>query len=1231
MQEGLRSRRTYQVDRDPAGFLWVYSQEGLVRFDGSEFRPYPLDETIMSRDHVQSATRLVHDAEGRLYVSLRSGKVFCYETRMDRFRLVADLSLSLPESVMLNDIFPLSDAALLCATSEGLYRFEAAPGDAPGAGTLTCCALKGETLQEIKAASDGSLYIAARSGVFHASADGSFAERMAAIPGAAYLHVQEVDGKLFLGTFSEGLWVYDGKRCERIGHLPPVPVRAFCSPSDGILLVGLDGAGVFQVDLSSLQVTPALSAEEGDLSDNTVSDLCADPDGTLWVATTTGGLNRVQPEASTVRWIREEGWNNHVNVIYQDQDGDFWYGTNNGVSLHGKDGSIRHFLPGRVVLSLAQDPMGNVYVGGYGMQPWRISKASGRAQPLPGAPLQYIYYIYPDGDTLWFGGLEGNFCRLDVRTGQWQEYPFSCVGDIWPDGDRHLYLAGCDGLGRFDKETGEVTWIRDFGPFTLRYPVRALFRASDGALWMATDGDGLICHDPRSGDALRYTKENGLLSNSVISVHEDLEGRIWFTTEEGLFWLDPARRTVIDAGPLLDLDGGIFNPNAAWLHADGTLSFGTSEGVLSFDAGKMDYFRPLKIRLLLTDLEINYEKAVPGGNVLSCSLEETPSLTLGARSNSFSFLFSALNFDSDFRVRYEYRLEGRDPHWRETTSAARAEYVEVPAGRYVFSLRAVDKYSGEQLALRMLPVRVLPPWYASGWAFVGYGLVLLAVAAWGLHTRRRRIYEQKVRDKMRSFVSVAHDLKTPVSLIKAPLGDLENRTDLPPDSREAVTLASRNADRLMEMISQLLDLREAGDREAGQLELEMTDLAPWMSLCLEPFRPVALQKGIDLSLDVSASMPKVPVDRKKLTSIMENLLSNALKYTEKGAVDVAVRPEGRRYLIEVSDTGIGIPAQEQKRLFSDSFRASNVGDASGTGIGLMITRELVRSLGGRISFRSGEGSGTRFRLSFPLHYRHFVPAEEAPEMPTTTVEALPEGGGDRVTVLVVDDEPDMLSYLCGLLRDDYDVLTATQGNEALEMVRSRNPDVVITDLVMPGLSGEELCRLLKSSVETSHIPVILLTGVSARQSIVFGLEAVLKARLGSIIGERERLRSYLRATDGRAAASSDVPDWGSRLDREFMEKVLAVLEREIANPDFSINDLCREVAMSRTAFFNKLKSLTGQGPNDYIRTFRLNRAKELLLQHRLSVQEVSDRVGFSDAKYFSSCFKKQFGESPSRI
>lgn len=1235
MEDGLSGRRVYQIRSTPEGFLWIYSSGGLDRFDGSEFRHYRLDDNVVSRDREQSATRLRTNGDGQLWLSFRNGKVYGYNSRMDRFDLLADF-----QGLKLNDVSLRPDGTMVLACGDGLALYEA--------GGLRRLGLQGVEVNSLQPGDGGGLWVSTSEGLYRADADGASVERLPETPRWQVLSVYEHKGRLYVGTFSDGAWVFDlnSGSLKRLDGIPPIPVRVFRSLPEGDVLAGVDGAGVFRIKDGG-------AAEKiwnnGELSDETISDINMDKGGRIWVATTTNGLDCILPEQNTVTWTsHEEGqsqslYQNHVNAIFCDRDGDFWYGTNRGVSCRGESG-WRHFLTGEgnVILALSQDRDGNIWVGGYGCGVYVIDKKSGKVRPVSDCPLKYVYYIYQDDETVWIGGLDGDLYSYVLQDRSWSGIKSDCVGDIWPDGRDGLWLAGCSGLGHLDKRTGSLEWKREFGDVVLTYTVRALFMSQDGSLWLATDGDGLIHYDPATDVSERFTTANGLLSDSVISVHEDRDGRIWLTTEEGLFWLDPRRKTVIAADDLLGISAGIFNPNSVWLSTDGALSLGTSEGVMSFRPSELDYFSQQERELIFTDLSINYDRIVPGDKLLPCNLNNIERLVLPFGSNSFSLAFSSIRYGSDFRIRYEYKLEGYDLRWIPTESSAKADYVKVRSGRYSFFFRAVDKYTDEVIATRVLPLTVRRPLALRWWAFLLYVLVLAMVVELYLRYRRSRRYEERVQEKMRTFVSVAHDLKTPVSLIKAPLGDLEDMEGLPEASRRAIETASSNADKLMNMISQLLDLRNNSEVGAS-LELTMTDVGKYVSSLLEDFRAAAVHKGLELTLDVSSDMPEVAVDRGKLSLIVNNLLSNAIKYTENGYVSVEVSPSSENWNLTVRDSGIGIPKDEIARVFSDSFRASNVGTVEGVGIGLMITRQVVREHQGDIRLRSEEGHGSVFTVTLPYRYKGVEVVDGSVEEGVMPESVQVSSSTERDTILVVDDEQDMVNYLSSVLSPDYDVLTALDGGTALDIARQRNPDIIVTDLVMPVLSGEDLCRMLKASVDTSHIPVILLTGISDRQSIIFGLEAgandyiikpfdssVLKARIRNLLSERQRLRETIM-TLKPASDTVIEPDYGNRLDKEFMDKVIAVIGREYGNQEFSINDLCMEVAMSRTSFYNKLKTLTGQAPNDFIRVYRLNRAKEFLSEHRYSIAEVSDMVGFADPKYFSVCFKKQFGESPSKV
>ena len=523
------------------------------------------------------------------------------------------------------------------------------------------------------------------------------------------------------------------------------------------------------------------------------------------------------------------------------------------------------------------------------------------------------------------------------------------------------------------------------------------------------------------------------------------------------------------------------------------------------------------------------------------------------------------------------------------------------------------------------------------------GCVVLLV----LYLRYRRA-EDNFEWKMHAIVDWVHDIRTPASLLKVSLGELEAKGNLSEESKHNLDVALRTADKLLSLTAQLLDWQKS-EFYVSPLKITSCDLASYLEEKRNDFQASASRKGLALQVEVPANVPKVWIDRDKMDHIIDNLLGNALKYTNEGTIGLRGKAEDGKWILQISDTGIGIPAEEQSHIFKKYYRAHNVselGDVPGNGIGLLLTRRLVEQHQGTITFSSTEGEGTTFVAVFPLKPKGVIvedktasnpPDEESDALGHPTVLS---DDTDKNVLLLAEDDVDMGDYLENALSAEYKVVSVSDGEKALEKARKINPDIIISDIVMPILKGDELCRLLKSSVETSHIPVILLTALSEREDIVYGLEAgatdyiikpfdlsVLKARLRNVLQHRQRFRLEVLSMGEKA----EEIDYSNQLDKEFLEKVMGIINQEMSNMDFSVNDFCRMVGMSRTSIYNKLKSLTGQGPQDLIRIMRLNKAKELLESRRHTIGEVSALVGFSDPKYFSTCFKKQFGVSPSKI
>lgn len=1270
IRDGLSSRQTYQICKDSTGFIWIYTHMGVDRYDGNKIRHYALEETIESKDHILSFTVMDVDKKGNLWIALRNGRIYQYDKLKDSFCLQTDLSQFI-SSPVLNGMEFEEDEGLWLSTSTGVYYWDKVSD------VLSPAGLIGEWTNCIIKAENDAFFVGTNAEVYRMKRTGTarqLAKERVDMPVEARIETLFLNGnKLYVGTFSDGAFMIEltTKLVKSLDILiPGIPVRVFAYDGDRSIWIGADGAGVFRIDAVNETLMNHYMTDEDDersLNGNTVSDICIDEYGGVWVTTCTNGISYLDPNVPDVRWIRHERNNpsslvsDHVNVMLQDSEGDYWYGTNDGISVYRvKSKQWAHFLNGKgyayssVVLALCEDNEGNVWAGGYGIGLYRVNKKSGEVRKMPkrnkrsdrGISTDYIYAIYAEGDCLWFGGIEGDFTSYNRRTDAYTYYPIDCVGDIKYGDKNTLLIAGCDGLGFFDKSSGEIRWQQKFGDVTLHYPVRCLLRSSSGEIWLLTDGEGLVRFNPENDESSIYTIADGLVSNSINSVVEDDNGHIWFNTEKELYCLDLVENMVINGNDLLNIDWGYYNANASLKTKDGHLAFGTAEGVLVF-APSFDFSGNVSVKLIFTDFKLPYESLKVGvpGSPLQTSINDTRCLKLKHNQNSFSISFSAINFVSPHKIRYEYRLNNYERQWHRVDAVQSVGYMDLPPGKYTFELRAFDKYTRHQVGEHAIDIYVSYPLWASWWAMTIYLILLLVVGYLLFQFRRQRVREEKIKERIHSFIGVAHDIRTPVALIKAPLSELETQDSLPEESKKKVAIAMKNTEKLFTMITQLMELRKV-EAHPERLEVAWYDIKEYMEDKLSAFRMAAVQKEIELYLEIDPEMSEVWLDKNKMDHIMDNLLSNALKYTEKGSIGVIVKQARNKWTVEVTDTGVGIPAEDQKNIFNEYYRARNVVDSQeqGIGIGLMITSRIIRQHHGKIEFRSVENEGTTFKITFPRKLKSGMLVAVKENLPENVVRgALSQKENeqaDKNVLLLAEDDKDMREYLTDSLSSEYKVISVPDGGKALDMAREINPDIIISDIIMPVIQGDELCRILKSSVETSHIPVILLTALSERENIILGLEAgandyiikpfdlsVLRVRLRNILQNRQHLRDTV--------LSSDIPanevDYSSQLDKEFLDNAMAAIDANMGNLEFSITDFCRTLGMSRTSVYNKIKTLTGQGPNDFIRIVRLNKSKELLLSHKYSIAEVASMVGFSDPKYFSTCFKKQFGMSPSKF
>ena len=610
-------------------------------------------------------------------------------------------------------------------------------------------------------------------------------------------------------------------------------------------------------------------------------------------------------------------------------------------------------------------------------------------------------------------------------------------------------------------------------------------------------------------------------------------------------------------------------------------------------------------------------------------------------------------------ILYSWKIDGYHKEWTRPSQDNRIVVRNLPPGSYTLQIRTVsneEKYKTYET--RSIQIIITPPVWASMWAMVGYAILVVLIMI--IIFRVIMLHKQKKisDEKTRFFINTAHDIRTPLTLIKAPLEEVVENHMVAEKALPHMNMALKNVNTLLQLTTNLINF-ERIDVYSSTLYVSEYELNSYMNDVCATFRKYAEMKRVRFVYESNFDYLNVWFDSDKMGSILKNILSNALKYTpENGSVCICACEEGNTWSIEVKDTGIGIPSSEQKKLFRNCFRGSNVVNlkVTGSGIGLMLVYKLVKLHKGKIHIQSVEHQGTCVQITFPkgnthLHKAKFI----SPKTPNERMDAVVLGGTSDLPVLeapqiktslqrilVVEDNDDLRNYLVDMLMAGYNIQSCSNGKDALVIIKEFNPDLVISDIMMPEMSGDELCSAIKTSVEMSHIPVILLTALGDEKNILGGLEigadayitkpfsvGILKVTIKNILANRELLRQIYNSIENK---EKHLPvNCTNTLDWKFIASVKECIEKNMGDLDFGVDVLSNQHHMSRTSFYNKLKALTGYAPADYIRMIRLQRAAQLLKQKEYTITEIAEIVGFSDAKYFREVFKKYYNVSPSKF
>lgn len=1067
--------------------------------------------------------------------------------------------------------------------------------------------------------------------------------------------------------------------------------------NNGSIWIITDHGGVNLLNKKSSTISYLENKSENikSISQNSINAIYRDNTGIIWLGTYKKGINYYHENIikfPVYRHLLSDARSlpfDDVNRFVEDDKGNLWIGTNGGGLIYYDriNNSYRSFkhnpantnsICNDVIVSLCIDHNKKLWIGSYygGLDCYdgqRFIHYKNDPADSTGISDNSIWEIYEDAQQqLWVGTLSGGLNRFDARHNQFYHYtkePGSLnskyIAALAEDQLGNLWIGTESGINVLNKQTGTFTYYthdskdqRTLG----NNSVTALLKDSRGNMWVATR-DGLNLFDKNTNSFRHFNQADGLTDNNILTIMEDNAHTIWLGTTNGLSraWV---QNNGNDITTILfrnyderdGLQGRAFNENAALKTKQGELIFGGANGfnIISPEAIAHNTIVP---EVVLTDLRVFDKSPQPGEVVnnrvlLQTAISEVKEIALKYHENIFSLEFAALNYSNPEKNQYAYKLEGFNNDWLTTDGSHRTvTYTNLDPGKYIFRVKASNGDGVWNEQGTALVVTILPPFWRTIPAFIIYALLAAGIlfAARRLTIQRAHMRFQLAQQKkeaeriheldllkLKFFTNVSHEFRTPLSLIMAPMEKMLKQTN-EPEQKKQYQLIYRNARRLLALVNQLLDFRKLEMREL-RLYPSLGDVVGFVKEVSHSFTDIAGAKHINFNFTTDITSLQISFDSDKLERILFNLLSNAFKFTpEYGNIEVIVSVQEQYVSIQVKDSGIGIPVEDQDKIFERFFQHDVPGSIlnQGSGIGLAISKEFVRLHQGSISVESEPGKGTCFTVLLPVTepvVETIAPvSEEHTEQPE-------KSSRKRPVILIVDDNEDIRFYLKDNLRRNYTVYEAVNGAEGWEKTKQLQPDVIVSDVMMPVMDGMELCRNIKNDKHTSHIPVILLTARSAAEPKMEAFQVgandyitkpfsfeMLQSRIRNLLAQQDAMRKLFQKQLEVNPTEISI----TSVDEQFIRQSIDTVEQNISNPDFSVEDLSRALHMSRVALYKKLLALTGKSPLDFIKTIRLKRAAQLLEKSQFTISEIAYEVGFNNPKYFARTFKKEFGLLPS--
>ncbi len=1288
----LSNSRVQDIAEDATGQLWIATFRGLNRYDGHEYHQYFCTEDSLGLpdNNVQS---LLCDKRGRLWVATVNG--VCRYTRKDCFTRIPMQTGNRNARKLLQD-------------SKGrVFVYN-------GMEVLLYDELHNIFLPRIKRpmtnqawgdffidSADDILLVGPDNLIIYGGDDFKLRIVQKHTEGTGFYYFEMLENGLLLSSGNGTLLIFDTKARKQVPLSPEMEyrllahgsvVQAACLLDNNTILLSTSKNGLFELNLLAHSLVGEGDADftipvpdayvtqifqdsrhniwlgtydKGLFADyyykekfggsdsyiNRVIDnssvlaVAVDKQENLWVSTLLKGVFVYQTTTQKAEQIVIEGLpagetKNAVNHIFCDRDGMLWLSTTNIVMKCRYDGQRLHILgqwPVPMAMDFEQTDDGTVWVS---------------------SSTTYIFGFHPDSS--------------EPEAKQTFNVDYTFIPSLLKLNDGMMLISAFyQKIMSMNPQTGKLTQLEI--PDMQKCIRRSVFIPTDmlqdknGNVWIGTVSNGLLRYNPKMNTMTRIA---GLSCSDVASIEEGHQGNLWISTMKGLNRLDIKTGRITSLYKADGLAGDEFTDRASCRLPNGSLVFGGTDGITMFNPADIDTLR--KIPLRFCHLKIHNQLVRPSQNgSIDAMLDSCDVVRLRHDQNSFSISFTALDFGEYERVHYYYKLDGFDNEWIDAGSSHSASYANLPAGHYTFHVRTTDSASDmDNSDERTISIVVETSPAFSWWAWLIY-VVLGSLLAWYLYRNAKHVVKarraarqaqmEKEQEKrvnamnMSFFANIAHEFRTPLTMIAGPVGQLAKNASLDGEERGLLSIAQRSIQRMFKLVNQLMDFNKL-ENDTLRLCVEEIDVVEAMNNICDTFEFNVKEKGLTLNRYGLEDELRAWTDGDKLEKIVSNLLSNALKFTPSGGhIDVTLDIVDDKVKVTIADTGKGIPEEQKENIFKRYYQLDNQTKAIvnwGTGIGLYYSRRLAELHHGSLTAGNREeGTGAVFTLMYPMEEQAYTVEERKPlegdgvadfrivDIPTPTSSA-PVEDDNRPTILVVDDDTEIINYMRLLFSQDYRIITCLDAETALEEMRAEEPNIVLSDVAMPGKDGYQLCQEIKQDIQLSHIPVILVTAKVTAENQVEGLNvgadayvtkpfdpSVLSALIQSQLKNRNRVRKLL--TQATTTKEEGVDNVLSEQDKHFMEELYKLMEEELSNSELDVTRITKMLYISRTKLYYKIKGLTGETPSSFFRTYKLNRAAELLKSGKYTMAEIADKTGFSTQSHFSVVFKKQFGVTPS--